>query len=374
MKLPDHLEPLLLNGKPAKYGDVKTWRFVKAWRNTKLSGENALIAEVKCSECDAETLFTAKSMRSCTAAACVHDPYAPVGLDAYGKKALPVKALYTWQVLSYVPGSKKVKSLYNCVCNQCGKEVQFVSGDFRPDRLGECNHDLDVKQGVGSDHAWWSRNPLPDDKKGWHIIEMHSQKDGKQATFECKCLTCEKIAFFNTYNYRNNAIPECNHSADRIYGIGSDPTERIRKYPKETTNHKYYNMWKGMRGRTCNPNSEDYKDYGGRGIELFEDWKDPTVFLKWLDENLGDKPDPTWSINRIDNDGNYEPGNIEWASPEIQAGNKRNVTIFKDKEGIEYNIEELIQIYGYSRYHWSRALLKHPIVDNALEYIKSQKV
>lgn len=281
MKKPEHFEPLMLNGKPAKYGDVKTWQFVKAWRNTKQSGEAALIAEVKCKECGAETLFTAKSVRSCTAAACVHDPYAPVGQDVFGKKALPTIPLHTWMVISYVPGSKKVKSLYNCECTECGKEVQFVSGDFRPDRIVACNHDLDVKQGVGSDHAWWSRNPLPDDKKGWHIIEMHSQVGNEKARYECKCLTCDKIAFFNTSNYRNGDIPECNHSPDRIYGIGGN-------------------------------------------------------------------------------------------KPKVKKEKKKPEGIF-DAAGIKYTIEELIQIYGYTRFHWTRALAKHPIVDDALEFIKKDK-
>lgn len=371
MILPKHFKPLLINGKKPEYKDVKTWKVVNAWKHENRIGENSLFVEVKCKECNAETLFTAKSIRSGTAAACTHNDYSPVGLGPDLTKRLPTVLIKGWGVVSYVPGSKTVKSLYNVVCATCEKEAQFVAGDFKPAYVVECNHDPDVKQGVGSDHAWWSRKALPEDCKGWHVIQLISQSGGEKAKFEVVCLKCGKVAFFNASNYRNGEISECKHEPDKVYGIGSIPSERVRKYPKETTDHKHYKMWQGIMYRTSNPNSADYKDYGERGIKLHEDWKDPTVFVKWVEDNLGEKPTPLHSINRIDNDGNYEPGNVEWASPEVQARNKRTGVTFKTMSGEEVTIMYLVEKYGWTYNQWRHALSKTETVEEALERLKN---
>lgn len=371
MIIPEYLKPLLINGKKPNYNDVKTWKVVNAWKHVNRVGDNSLFVEVKCKECGAETLFTAKSMRAGTAASCTHNEYSPVGFGPDLTKRLPTVLVKGWGVVSYVPGSKKVKSLYNVVCATCNKEAQFVAGDFKPAYIVECNHDPDVKQGVGSDHAWWSRKEFPADCKGWHVLDLISQNGSEKAKFEVMCTTCKKIALFYTSNYRKGEISECKHEPDKIYGIGSDPSERIRIHPKETTDHKYFTMWKGIMYRTGNPNSADYKDYGARGICLFEEWKDPTVFIKWIEENLGEKPTPQHSINRIDNDGNYEPGNLEWASPEVQARNKRTGVNYKSAAGDIFTIVDLVDKYGWTYNQWRHALNNSDTVEEALERLKN---
>lgn len=78
----------------------------------------------------------------------------------------------------------------------------------------------------------------------------------------------------------------------------------------------------GMRARCENPKSVDYKNYGGRGIKIHPDFTTYDAFRSWITENLGDRP-PGYSLDRINNDGNYEPGNLRWASPQQQATNRR---------------------------------------------------
>ncbi|HWY36734.1 MAG TPA: hypothetical protein VNX68_18965, partial [Nitrosopumilaceae archaeon] len=78
-----------------------------------------------------------------------------------------------------------------------------------------------------------------------------------------------------------------------------------------------YNSWIGMVQRCTNPKKDGYDRYGGRGIKvLFPSFK---AFLK----EVGERPSQKYSIDRINNDGNYEPGNVRWATAEQQASNRR---------------------------------------------------
>jgi hypothetical protein len=90
------------------------------------------------------------------------------------------------------------------------------------------------------------------------------------------------------------------------------------------SDHPLYSTWVNVLDRCENPANHSYRNYGGRGIRVWEPWReDPTPFIDWIEQNLGPRPSPEHSINRIDNDGNYEPGNLDWASPLTQVQNSR---------------------------------------------------
>ena len=98
----------------------------------------------------------------------------------------------------------------------------------------------------------------------------------------------------------------------------------------ETINPKrssLYNTWLSIRQRCNNPKHLSYKDYGGRGIKLCERWNSFDMFK--LD--VGEKPAPHMQINRIDNNGNYEPGNVEWATPSQNSNNRRSSRLIEYK-------------------------------------------
>ena len=78
-----------------------------------------------------------------------------------------------------------------------------------------------------------------------------------------------------------------------------------------------------MISRCYNKNNWRYKYYGARGIIVCESWKNFDNYYVWIKNNLGNKPDKSYSLDRINNDGNYEPGNLRWASKKTQSKNKR---------------------------------------------------
>lgn len=76
-----------------------------------------------------------------------------------------------------------------------------------------------------------------------------------------------------------------------------------------------------MLTRCTNPKSQDWENYGGRGIRVCERWQDFKKFLA----DMGRKPSASHSIDRIDVNGNYEPSNCRWATPKEQRANQRPI-------------------------------------------------
>lgn len=82
-----------------------------------------------------------------------------------------------------------------------------------------------------------------------------------------------------------------------------------------------YTAWCAMIQRCTNSNRDDYKHYGGRGIKVCERWR--KSFAAFL-ADMGERPGPDYSLDRKENDGNYEPDNVRWATQAKQGRNRRS--------------------------------------------------
>lgn len=105
-----------------------------------------------------------------------------------------------------------------------------------------------------------------------------------------------------------------------------------------------YQCWQDMRQRCNNPRHAQYKNYGGRGISICAEWQEFSAFFR----DMGPKPDGL-TIDRIDNNGNYEAANCRWANRAEQRRNQRTCKIIEFK-GERMTIEE-----------WSRKIGIHPM-------------
>lgn len=94
----------------------------------------------------------------------------------------------------------------------------------------------------------------------------------------------------------------------------------MRNHGERKNRTKEYGAWCQMKRRCLNPKTPQFKDYGGRGINICERWSSYQLFLK----DVGRAPSPEYSLDRIDTNGNYEPSNVKWSTRKEQNENKRS--------------------------------------------------
>ena len=132
------------------------------------------------------------------------------------------------------------------------------------------------------------------------------------------------VAIANKFDRSTFAVWNNLHKLGVTMRKGSGPRQDRRGIFKSRgmSRHPHFPTWVGMMLRCYSDKAPGYRDYGARGIEVFGPWHDPRVYIEYVETILGSKPGPGYTIDRIDNDGNYGPGNVQWADRSTQLRNR----------------------------------------------------
>ena len=184
--------------------------------------------------------------------------------------------------------------------------------------------------------------------------ETNKRADGK-VVWECMCDCGNKVEVSGKLLKSGNT-KSCGCIAAELLSA------RNMKYPYEVRHLREYIIWAHIKSRCYNKNDAGYKDYGGRGIGMHVEWiSNPIAFIEYI----GKRPSPKHSIDRIDNDGNYEPGNVRWATRSDQARNTRKTKLnSKIAKAIRFMRKENVMFKDIAKFFGINICLVENVVYN----------
>lgn len=154
----------------------------------------------------------------------------------------------------------------------------------------------------------------------------------KRQKYRCVC-DCGNTHDVEIHHLLSGKIKSCGC-------LRNNPNPRNNSHPFVGT--RIYQIWGNMVNRCTNPNNPAYKDYGGRGIAVCNEWRDFKEFHRWAVEN---GYSDSLQIDRIDNDRGYYPDNCRWADRVTQANNKRT-NVIVEIEGKKDTLKNIARKYG----------------------------
>jgi hypothetical protein len=189
------------------------------------------------------------------------------------------------------------------------------------------------------------------------VKSITDERYGPNVVWFCEC-DCGNTIKVSGYRLKSGNVKSCGC-------LRKETTiERSTKHG-ETANgiiHRDYHIWSSLKKRCYNKKSKYYKDYGGRGIKVHSEWKnDFAEFARYI-RSLPNYPNPDKNtditLDRIDNNKDYKPGNLKWSSKKEQANNRRSNIIVTYK-GTKGTLKEIVEKFTSLPY----SLVRSRVVD-----------
>jgi len=184
----------------------------------------------------------------------------------------------------------------------------------------------------------WNFKDLTGQKFGCLTVVERAETKNKRAFWKCRC------------DCGNEPIVQAGHLVSghtQSCGCLKNKKSMERRLTHGMARTHLYQVWNGIKNRCFNTKVKSYSSYGGRGITIYPEWKDNfQAFYDYVSklEHFGEEG---YSLDRINNDGNYEPNNLRWADRQEQCRNRRT-NIIVEYNGVMMTLVEASELSGIS--------------------------
>ena len=201
-----------------------------------------------------------------------------------------------WTVLEFFGSHAKNGRSFLCKCD-CGITKVHTLSTLRAGNSTQCKSCRSKEINKAAD------NLIGKKFGSWIVLDKSKNDQTNHWYYKCMC-DCGTSKLISRSGLKNSSTTKCKRCAIKTHGMSY-------------TN--IYKIWQAMFERCFNKNNQAYKYYGARGITISEHWFKFENFYA----DMGERPSKKLSIDRINNDGNYEPGNCRWATAKQQLANRR---------------------------------------------------
>ena len=198
-----------------------------------------------------------------------------------------------------------------CQC-QCGGHKVVSTGDLKSGKVKSC--------GCYKYNRPYAVKDITGNRYGRLIAIKQAGTNDNGSTWLCKC-DCGNETIVSANDLKKGQVRACGCLGGKFRKGGAS-----YNYKHGQSRTRLYTVWENMKYRCYNKNAPNYKNYGGRGISVCDEWQEFEPFYRWALQSGYDPDAPRGecTIDRIDVNGNYEPSNCRWVDMKVQRKNQRS--------------------------------------------------